>query len=117
MSQTNNVPSATKGTADSLAAPGRVGAGGTKKPLKESAWSEFKQVAGMMLKSGVFWSLIPFNLALLMIAKWQELLTWWAKGTPFSVVEDWAEFLGFVLVYSVGNLIEGLARFFQAVFA
>lgn len=30
MSQTNNVPSATKGTADSLAAPGRVGAGGTK---------------------------------------------------------------------------------------
>ena len=29
MSQTNNVPSATKGTSDSLAAPGRVGAGGT----------------------------------------------------------------------------------------
>lgn len=29
MSQTNNVPSATKGTADSLAAPGRVGVGGT----------------------------------------------------------------------------------------
>lgn len=27
----DNVPSATKGTADSLAAPGRVGAGGTKR--------------------------------------------------------------------------------------
>lgn len=29
MSQTNNVPSAIQGTADSLAATGRVGAGGT----------------------------------------------------------------------------------------
>lgn len=30
-SSPDNVPSATKGTADSLAAPGRVGAGGTKR--------------------------------------------------------------------------------------
>ena len=29
LTPSNNVPSATKGTADSLAAPGRVGAGGT----------------------------------------------------------------------------------------
>ena len=82
---------------------------------KESAWSEFKQVAGMMVKSRVFWSLLPFNLALFLIAKWQELLTWWAKGTPFSVVEDWADFLGFVFVYSLGNLVDGLRSFFQAV--
>ena len=88
---------------------------GTQKPAKESAWSEFKQIAGMMVKSRVFWSLLPFNLALFLIAKWQELLTWWAKGTPFSVVEDWADFLGFVFVYSLGNLVDGLRSFFQAV--
>lgn len=32
----DNVPSATKGTADSLAAPGRVGAGGTNRELTDA---------------------------------------------------------------------------------
>jgi hypothetical protein len=36
----DNVPSATKGTADSLAAPGRVGVGGTKKSASQSYQSE-----------------------------------------------------------------------------
>lgn len=84
---------------------------------KESAWSQFKQIAWMLVSSRVFWSLLPFNLLLLLIAKWQDLLTWWAKGTPFSVVEDWADFLGFVFVYSLGNLVDGLRCFFKAVCA
>lgn len=88
---------------------------GTQKPAKKSACSQFKQIAWMLVSSRVFWSLLPFNLLLLLIAKWQELLTWWAKGTPFSVVEDWADFLGFVFVYSLGNLVDGLRCFFQAV--
>ena len=109
----DNVPSATEGTADSLAAPGRVGAGGTRKPAMESGWSEFKEVAGMMFRSPIFWSLIPFNAAIVVLANWQHVMTWWAKGTPFSVVEDWADFLGFVFFYSLGNLIDGLRSFFQ----
>ena len=87
---------------------------GTQKPAKESACSQLKQIAWMLVSSRVFWSLLPFNLLLLLIAKWQELLTWWAKDTPFSVVEDWADFLGFVFVYSLGNLVDGLRSFFQA---
>lgn len=90
---------------------------GTQKPAKVSAWSQFKQIAWMLVSSRVFWSLLPFNLLLLLIAKWQDLLTWWAKGTPFSVVEDWADFLGFVFVYSLGNLVDGLRCFFKAVCA
>lgn len=113
----DNVPSAKKSDVDSLAAPGLVGAGGTKKTAMQSAWSQFKQIAWMLVSSRVFWSLLPFNLLLLLIAKWQELLTWWAKGTPFSVVEDWSDFLGFVFVYSLGNLVDGLRCFFQAVCA
>ena len=113
----DNVPSATKGTADSLAAPGRVGAGGTKKPAMESGWSEFKEVAGMMIRSPIFWSLIPLNAAIVVLANWQHVMVWWSKDTPFAVVEDWSEFLAFVVVYSLGNLVNGLRCFFQAVCA
>jgi len=87
--------------------------GGTPKP--ESFWCEFKQIALMAASSPLFWSLIPFNVALIMIAKWQELLTWWAKDTPFSVVQDWSDFLGFVFVYSIANLVDGLRCLFQSV--
>ena len=116
-SSPDNVPSATRGTADSLAAPGRVGAGGTKNPARKSGWGELKEVVGMMIRSPIFWSLIPFNAAIVVLANWQHVMTWWAKDTPFAVVEDWSEFLAFVLVYSLGNLVEGLTNFFRAVFA
>lgn len=114
-SSPNKVPGATNGTADSLAAPGCVGAGGTKKPAKQSAWNELKEVAGMMVRSVIFWALIPLNVAVVVIANWQDVMKWLAKDTPFSVVEDWSEFLGFVLVYSLGKLVDGLRNFFQMV--
>lgn len=109
----DNVPSATKGTADSLAAPGRVGAGGTNKPSKDSDFGELKEVTGMMVRSPIFWSLIPFNAAIVVLMNWQHVMKWWSKDTPFVVVEDWSDFLGFVLVYSVGNLVEALRNLFQ----
>lgn len=108
-----NVPDAKQGEVVSVAAPGSAGVGGTNSPAKESALDEFRQVFRMMVNSSFFWALIPLNLAFLMLANWQDMMTWWAKDTPFSVVEDWSEFLGFVVVYSIGNLMDGLRAIVQ----
>lgn len=116
-SSPNNVPRVKKGDSDSLAAPGLVGAGGTKKPSKKTAWTDFKQFIRMMFSSPILWPLVSLNVLIMLLAKWQAVMTWAAKDTPFAVVEDWSDFLGFVLIYSLGNLIDGLRCFFLAVCA
>ncbi|WP_182284073.1 hypothetical protein [Comamonas testosteroni] len=55
-SSPDNVPGAKQGTADSLAAPGCVGAGGTNEPRNKAAWlsiSDFltRQNLGLVLQA------------------------------------------------------------------
>lgn len=51
LTPSNNVPSATKGTPDSLAAPGRVGAGGTINRLKARWRKEWEEVGPFIVSA------------------------------------------------------------------
>lgn len=89
-----NVPSAKHGTADSLAAPGRVGAGGTS----------FRDLCGMFVDMPVFRACMAINVVVLIVLVSRAVLPGMIAKTPFAIVTDWADFSRFVLLYWIGKV-------------
>lgn len=90
----DNVPSAKQGTADSLAAPGRVGAGGTS----------FRDFCAVVVDMPVFRVCMAINVVVLIVLVSRAVLPGMIAKTPFAIVTDWADFLRFVLLYWIGRV-------------
>ena len=90
----DNVPGAKQGTADSLAAPGRVGAGGTS----------FRYFCGIFFDMPVVRACMAINVVVLIVLVSRAVLPGMIAKTPFAIVTDWADFWYFVLLYWIGKV-------------
>ncbi len=89
-----NVPSAKHGTADSLAAPGCVGAGGTN----------LRELCGIFFDMPAVRVCMAINVVVLIVLVSRAVLPGMIAKTPFAIVTDWADFLRFVLLYWIGKV-------------
>lgn len=89
-----NVPSANQGTPDSVAAPIRVGAGGTS----------FRDFCRILFDMPSFRVCMAINVLVLIVMVSTAVLPGMIAKTPFAIVTDWADFSRFVLLYWLGKV-------------